>query len=58
MKNVIGTFVGIYRSLFYYFVSQSYVAFCVSVTGGAENIMTSKNSGLNENRLFQEREIW
>jgi hypothetical protein len=32
--------------------TQSFVAFCVSEILGTENIITSKNNSLNDNRLF------
>jgi hypothetical protein len=35
--------------------TQSFAAFCVSKIVVTENIITSKNSGLNENHIFQER---
>jgi len=35
----------------------NFVAFCVSGTIGTRNIITSKNSSLNETGLFQDRKM-
>ena len=37
--------------------TRSFVAFCVSGTVGTENVITSTNSGLKENRLFEDRRM-
>jgi len=58
MKNIIGTFLGIHRSLVSCLAcslaTQSFVALCVSKILGTENIITFKNRGLNGNRLSQD----
>ena len=43
--------------LAYSVTTQRFGAFCVSEIIGTENIITSKNSGLNDNRLFQDTEM-
>jgi hypothetical protein len=59
MKNIIRTFVGIEMSLLsclaFSLATQNCVAFGVSGAVGTEKIITSENSSLNKNRLFQEK---
>jgi len=59
MKNIIGTFVAMqgFSCLACGLTTESFVAFCASGIAGAENIITSKNSGINENRLLQDRKM-
>jgi len=61
MKNITGTFVGIYRSLLsrlaVKWARQSFVAFCVSGILGTE-VITPKNISVNENRSFQDRKMY
>jgi len=57
MKNIIGKFVVIQRSLPSCLAAQSFVAFYVSGIVGRKNIIVSRKSGINENRLFQDREM-
>jgi hypothetical protein len=37
------------------FIHKDFIVFCVSGIVGTDNIISSTNSGLNENRLYQER---
>jgi hypothetical protein len=58
MKNIIGTFVGIERSLLSYLAystAASFVALCGSGIVGTENIIKNKTSVQNENRLFEDK---
>ncbi|GFG31212.1 hypothetical protein Cfor_07626 [Coptotermes formosanus] len=61
MKNITGTFMGIQRSLLSCLAcslaAQSFVAFCAFGILGTENISTSKNSGINANRFFQDTKV-
>jgi hypothetical protein len=61
-KYIIGEFVGIYTLLLYFLAcslaTQSFVVFRVIEVVGKESVITSTNSGLNENRLFQDKMLW
>jgi hypothetical protein len=52
VKNVLGDLNVIAR-----LAKQSFVTFCVSEIAETENIIPSKNSGLKENSLFQDRKV-
>ena len=56
-RNVCGDLMALLSSLACSLATQRFVAFCASGTAGTENIITSKNSGLNENPLFQDRKM-